>query len=402
MKAKAMLENLKVPGVKGAIPYFFQVEIFDLLMCVNLHHFIGESFLSVVNYILTVLRPEVHMTFFLILNNWRRAGKTFVNSAFYSAMMLYVTSELTLRHFAGSEAQALVVIIYVKTILEHVKGLEVTQTRLTYQRSGGKSVTIHAEAPTQKRRGETCNVVSIDEYNEIPPEIYSQVLLGMTFATLVTMLMFSTRKRGDMTGVENLADFYRSDRSPRILRYSCEEVCRWCMANCTGPKLGQCWHGSHFSGESPSNDKSETIKNIIISMGLDEAIFRQEGGNNMVDNAMKIFSNLDSIDRAVTLRPLPLVRAEPRKICRYIGGDASAGGDDTTAFVCLDYMEDGSWRVRVFLFYFFPTKKQKRGTAEKITSGPSGGTRPPPRSCPCTRCGYSQRFQGPPPAATGV
>lgn len=330
------LADVRVPGVKGAIPVFFQVETWDLQLCQAIHQVIGDACTSNWRYVMRVLRPETVFPY-LILNNERRGGKTFGIAVFSAGRLLFCPPGFITRHFAGSESQAKTILVYIIWLLAS-RGYNIkhTSTKIECFHPGfpDNPSQIHAEAATENRRGEIADEISVDEHHLLKADILGFVLFGMTVPDPVTLTCFSTRKHSDVKGMEDYADNFTASMIPRILRYSCEGFCRWCVANVSDEDQKKCYHTSHYGGNNTKSFKEQTISEIMMSLGLSNSAYEQEVKNILTDNTARVF-NKKYLEEALAEPTMPS-RSKDLKIL-YVGFDPSGGGKDMSAGVAIGY-----------------------------------------------------------------
>lgn len=360
-KYQRFVENIEIPGVKGAVPYYFQIRSWCYKLCQDLHLIIGVTvFISNWGYILRTLRPEL-LTYYSITDNVRRGGKTLDQAAHNAGVMLFSPPPITIRHFAGATSQAGTILIYMYHFMKKYDGsVQRTALEIRYFQTPGQSVPslIVAAALTDNRRGENTDKITFDEYHLADPALFSAVVLGMTMLKHVTLSIFSTRKHTDMKGLEDYADLHKDVRDPRVLRHTTQGVCQWCASNIPPAKHIFCYHTSHQGGNNSKDRKAETIRQMITSMGIDSTLYAQEGNNMMFENAIKVCQPED-VKRALTPLSLESLKSLSPAYRIDIGIDPNGGGMDNLGITALLHRVNGDVEVsarytHVFnLFSFF-------------------------------------------------
>jgi hypothetical protein len=169
--------------------------------------------------------------------------------------------------------------------------------------------------------------------------------MGMTMAPKVTMSLFSTRKFSSIKGLEDYADLFKTVRDPRVVRHSTEGVCAWCLSNLSIEGQAECDHNAHEGGNRSQDNKAETIRQIIASLGIDSGLYAQEGNNLLFDTARKVCSSQD-VENALQVRVYPQGVTESPFYRLDAGFDANGGGQDTFGIVIIGYRRDGTAEVR--------------------------------------------------------
>jgi len=348
MLARSDFVRPHVPGVKNALPVFFQVEGYNTFLCQCMFHFIGASCKSEAPYIRRVLRPETR-TQFTLLNAGRRAGKSLQMSQCQATLLHRAQPNTHCRHYAGTYDQAKIVIIYTQAILKNRNlgsRLEFTSNSIRMKHPMGDSTAIAASL-TENERGKMASHVSLDEYPEANPTTVKNVVMGMTINEETTLGLFSTRKDNAMGGVERVAESYNNSLEPGMKGQMLMGVCTVCQDRLKTEEMeAHCWHVKYAEGTwNSQTQKAKIIKEIILSLGGDPETFMREGLNVTSTSKNYVIVNRDLITRCFS----PNHKLPQQGYTRINVGIDSNGGSavrDKLGIMAFGRLEDGRVEVR--------------------------------------------------------